>query len=111
MSIELTEEQFKEIDNILDIQGIGVPENIIRAIVNLGSEQLTKDQVKQLAEQHGVTCNEWIKLDKEDESTWPEIGEHYVDQRMNVYKQRTEFNPEVCYFTHWQPLPEFKRGK
>jgi hypothetical protein len=58
MSIKLTDEQFKEIDNIFDVQGIGIPENLIKATANMAFELLTDEQIKQLAESKGMYCKD-----------------------------------------------------
>jgi hypothetical protein len=59
--IKLTDEQFKEIDNIFDVQGIGIPENLIKATANMAFELLTDEQVKQLAESKGMYSGDELK--------------------------------------------------
>jgi hypothetical protein len=61
MTIKLTDEQFREIDNIFDVQGIGIPENLIKATANMAFELLTDEQVKQLAESKGMYSGDELK--------------------------------------------------
>jgi hypothetical protein len=61
MTIKITDEQFKEIDNIFDVQGIGIPENLIKATANMAFELLTDEQIKQLAESKGMYSGDELK--------------------------------------------------
>jgi hypothetical protein len=56
--IKLTDEQYKEIDNIFEVQGIGMPENLIKATANMAFELLTEEQIKHLAESKGMCCTD-----------------------------------------------------
>jgi hypothetical protein len=58
MNIELTDEQFREIENIFDVQGIRIPENLIKATANIAFELLTEEQIKHLAESKGMCCTD-----------------------------------------------------
>jgi hypothetical protein len=59
--IKLTDEQFREIDNIFDVQGIGIPENLIKATANMAFELLTEEQIKHLAESKGMYSGDELK--------------------------------------------------
>jgi hypothetical protein len=59
--IKLTDEQFREIDNIFDVQGIGMPENLIKATANMAFELLTEEQIKHLAESKGMYSGDELK--------------------------------------------------
>jgi signal-transduction protein with cAMP-binding, CBS, and nucleotidyltransferase domain len=61
MSIKLTDEQLREIDNIFDVQGIGIPENLIKATANMAFELLTEEQIKHLAESKGMHSSDELK--------------------------------------------------
>ena len=75
--IELTDEQINSIINrvrYLDNSSVyetdSARKGICLEIQNIVNE-LTIDQIKQLAEQHNASVVQWVEFDSEDASTWP----------------------------------------
>lgn len=57
---------------------------------------LTKDQIKQLAEQHNADVIKWIGFDADDESTWPKVKEVIEEDDGYVfYQTKTVLNQDL----------------
>lgn len=90
----LTGDQHDDLRILLDSPF--TPEQQIKEI----SDLLTKEQIKQLAEDAGMYCGEWVEFDKNDKSTWPD------DKQPIIFQNKTRPFPKACTFSyrdqiHW----------
>lgn len=83
--IELTDERFRDsvqdlLEDLLWVHAYhrrSISDKSVDKFIRSFKALLTKDQVKQLAEQHGMSCVEWHRFDAKDESTYPEMRDTY----------------------------------
>ena len=81
--VELTDEQAKDLFYSLELAEHWSEEDssfefIKETVSKFLIDNITKEQIKQLAEQHNASVIEWVEFDYDDELTWPNNYSHVV---------------------------------